>query len=813
MTQRWLLGWLGGMLVLSGTVRAEEKFKAAVPVWPEGRERERNLTVGFHADIVVPPGWPVQLKVAASTLYRAFVNGRFAGHGPARAGHGFYRVDEWDITPLLTPGTNAVAVEVAGYNVNSYYLLDQPSFLQAEAVSDGAVLAATDFGNFADGVRTPRKFTARILEERVQKAQRYSFQRPFSEVWRLAPGWAEWRTGRGMSRPGVPLAAQTGKSLLPRHVPLPDFGLRPPVANVGFGSLRRGAMPERPWKDRGLTAIGPQLGGYPENELAVVPSLEFQAWTNATRAVDFPSQFGFPNPGPLREGAYQILDFGVNLTGFFGLGLEARTKSRVYLTFDEILRDGDVDWKRLGCVNIVSLDLEPGRYEFESFEPYTARYWKVVALEGEVILDRAWVRELTHPDVYRASFASADPRLNRLFEAGRETYRQNAVDVFMDCPSRERAGWLCDSFFTARVAPWLNGDTRVERNFLENFLLPPVFAHLPDGALPMCYPADHDDGVFIPNWAMWFVVELEEYAARSGDRALIESARVRVLKLIEFLHRLRNGDGLLEKLPSWVFLEWSKANDWVQDVNFPSNMLYARVLEVAGRLYSLPELQDEAKRVRETIRRMAFDGRFFVDNAVRRDGKLEVTTNRSEVCQYFAFFFDIATPESHPDLWRVLRDEFGPQRRQTRAHPEIAAANAFVGNVLRLEILSRQGRRQQTLDESVGYLLYMADRTGTLWENDGDYASCNHGLASHVVNVLYRDVLGLAEVDPVGRSVVVRPAGVTLDWCEGAVPVPGGRVTFRWWKANGGIRYHAEVPEGYRLRVDAPSGVRCEAVP
>jgi alpha-L-rhamnosidase len=38
---------------------------------------------------------------------------------------------------------------------------------------------------------------------------------------------------------------------------------------------------------------------------------------------------------------------------------------------------------------------------------------------------------------------------------------------------------------------------------------------------------------------------------------------------------------------------------------------------------------------------------------------------------------------------------------------------------------------QQVADEAFGYWLYMADKTGTLWENDGDYASCNHGFASH----------------------------------------------------------------------------------
>jgi alpha-L-rhamnosidase len=75
----------------------------------------------------------------------------------------------------------------------------------------------------------------------------------------------------------------------------------------------------------------------------------------------------------------------------------------------------------------------------------------------------------------------------------------------MDCPTRERAGWLCDSFFTARAEKVFTGENAIEYNFLENFLLPEKFEHLPKGMLPMCYPSDHYDKVFIPNWAMWFV--------------------------------------------------------------------------------------------------------------------------------------------------------------------------------------------------------------------------------------------------------------------------------------------------------------------
>src|SRR5512138_613920 len=107
-------------------------FSEAQAVWPEGREKERNITVGFTASFEQPCRGATWLGVTGATLYRVFLNGDFLGHGPARGPHGFYRVDEWNLSDRLKPGINRIAIEVAGYNANSYYLLDQPSFLQAE---------------------------------------------------------------------------------------------------------------------------------------------------------------------------------------------------------------------------------------------------------------------------------------------------------------------------------------------------------------------------------------------------------------------------------------------------------------------------------------------------------------------------------------------------------------------------------------------------------------------------------------------------------------------------------------------------------
>ena len=547
------------------------------------------------------------------------------------------------------------------------------------------------------------------------------------------------------------------------------------------------------------------MKGYPPEELAADISLGMQHFRSlAGRPLDLAGAraSGFD----LAPSTYDILDLRRNLTGFLGLRITCAKKTWLAVEFDEVLSDGDVDFKRLGCVNVVTYKFEPGTYEVETIEPYTLRYAKLMCLEGQCRIDNFFLREFAHPRIRWARFAASDERLNRIYKAAVLTFRENALDIFMDCPSRERGGYLCDGFFTARAAADLTGTTRVERCFLENYAVAKKFAFLPDGMLPMCYPADHNDGLYIPNWALWFVVQLGEYADRSGDQATVESVRPRVLKLMKWFTRYENSDGLLEKLPGWVFVEWSEANKFVQDVNYPSNMLYAASLATAGRLYQLPELQQKADRIRAVVRKQSFDGEFFVDNAVRRNGKLEVTRNRSEVCQYFAFFFGVADRDRDAKLWATLRDDFGPTRVARKKFVEIHPANSFVGNVLRLELLSQAGCSQQIIDESVDYLLYMADRTGTLWENVLACASCNHGFQSHAVHLLYRDVLGIRKVDTVKKEVAIRIPNVKLDWCKGDMPTPDGGVRLEWWREGELIGYRVSLPEGYRVKVENASG-------
>ncbi len=800
---------------------AAPRFRTAQPVWPVSLSGEMNLVVGFRAVVDVGddvPG-PLVFRIATSTLYKAYVDGAFAGHGPARAAKGFFRVDALDWTDRLGPGTHVLVVEVAVYNTTGFHLCLQPEFLQAELTDGtGRTLASTG----GDGT----SFEACRYDERIQKVPMFSFLRgSFLEAWRLDGRHGAWRTDPTCRRETFACGTRPEGALLERGAPMPDFALRMPIAVVGRGTSVEDPAAEASWVAVFDRCIGTCKKGWRAGECEANPSVDFQHLRFAPDRIgqEFEDErVDGSSILALATGQYRILDFGKDLTGFFGATASCAEKTRLLFVFDELLKDGDILLERSsGTTPLVAFDLAPGTYALETSEVYTLRYLKVVVIDGSCALSDLHLREYANPEASRARFAASDERLELLYEAGRETFRQNAADLFTDCPSRERGGYLCDSFFTARASFALTGSASLERTFLENYLLFDGDPMLPEGMVPQNYPGDIMKslwdaearyGQFIPNWALWLFVELEEFARRSGDTAFAARFRSKAEALFAYLRGFENNDGLLEDIDGWVFVEWSKANDFVAGVNYPTNMLYAGGLAAAGRLFGVPVWLRRAEEVKTAIRAQSYDGAWFVDQALREPstGALRATTNRSEACQYYAFFFDAATPETHPVLWRTLLRDFGPGRVAKGLHPEIDPANLFIGRYLRFDLMSRCGLGERLLEEATGQLLPMAERTGTIWEHLDDSASCCHGFGSHIVHWLHRNVLGVAEVDVAEKRVVLRFETDGPAWCEADVPIGDGALRIRVERTGGVVRFRATAPDGYALTIEAAHDARLE---
>jgi len=135
----------------------------------------------------------------------------------------------------------------------------------------------------------------------------------------------------------------------------------------------------------------------------------------------------------------------------------------------------------------VGYELQPGAYRLESFEPYTLRYLKLNVLQGDCEVTDLYLREYANDETSLTAFACSDPRLTRIFDAARQTFRQNAVDIFMDCPRASGRLAVRQLLHVARgVRPVRQHDYREE--LLRELPVAAEFCHLPEGMLPMCYP-------------------------------------------------------------------------------------------------------------------------------------------------------------------------------------------------------------------------------------------------------------------------------------------------------------------------------------
>ncbi len=702
-------------------------FRAATPVWEVGTARTMNRTVCFVATLPATDK-PVTLAAAASCAFVLTVNGVYVAHGPARCCHGYFRVDEYDLSKYLTKEINTIALRVASYNVNAFSYLNQPGFLCAEIAVGGEIKAATG----KDG------FKAYPVTERVNKVQRYSFQRTFVETYKLFEGAFDYEVNPNTTATPVEVEPAVAGHFLYRDIPMDTDDEVYPVSVIHRGQVSYSEK-EGYYHAREISDIGAHYLAYREHELDYASHREVgkcdpHDQVDVTEASDVIA---------LAADTYADIEFPCNTTGIYEFDLEAEGDGELFILFDEILLDGQVRPFRLGLSNIITVIAKAGKYHLQCAMPHVMKYARIISKGASMTVSGLHLHHIAFPaSAINATFAGDDDTMKRIYNAATETYRANSVDIYMDCPSRERAGWLCDSFFTSRVEYALTGKSLLERAFLQNFILPESFEFIPKGMRPMCYPSDHYDKTYIPNWAMWYAVEVCEYFARTGDREFVDGAKEKMYDLMDFFKKYENEYGLLEKLESWVFLEWSKSNELTQDVSFASNMLYAYMLDGLGKLYGDDALVQKAADLRKVINELSMtESGFYCDNAYRRDGKLVLSGERTESCQYYAFFCNIATPESHPRLWNTLVHDFGYARAAKGLYPEIWPANAFIGNYLRLDLLDRYGLRDELYDNIKGYFTYMADKTGTLWELVSDGASCNHGFASHIL--YWMDRLGL----------------------------------------------------------------------
>jgi len=699
-----------------------EKIKSAV--WAEGQKNQMNRAFAFVLDLGKKQMGEICLS--AASCYKVIADGKLMGFGPNRTAHGYARAAVYPFNAQY------ITVEVQSHFVPNFcWVKREPFFACVLKTESGKEYFAEDFNCFA-------------LSDRVQKVRRYSFQRGFCETYINEKD----RTALYFCKPQNAFPrVKTEKAELP-HL-LPSETLNPALSEIFAEKvIDSGYCKTSPeiavYVDRTETLIGTVIEGFKRGE-----------WQDFS--TDEISRITYLSGAKSGDYAYETLDFSRIVTGIVEVEIIAGNAGEVFFAFDEILSDEKLKTIkpfRGDTANVFKWTVKKaGVYNLSAFEPYAFRYANVITSAG--VKANVKVRAYENPEAGKMLFECDDKKIERIMEAARHTFAHNAVDLLTDCPSRERAGWLSDSFFSSVAERVFTGDNKVERAFLQNYILADKSGH-PKGMIPRCYPADYyeEDG-FIPNWSLWYILEIYKYFTQYGYDETVEKSRANVEGILNYFVDFENEFGVLEDLKGWIFVEWSAANnsDHINGINVPSNACYYASLLAAAKVYGIKGLKEKAQKVKDYLLKNAYVDGFFVDNLIRNEkGDIIPTENYTETCQYYMFFFKCADKHTHKELFDKMLNEYGKSDSSASGgnpvKKQLTPSNMIYGVYMRLELLMREQKRVELLNECVRYFYDMTQKTGTLWENNTASASCDHGFASYVSRFIIYALFGFDVLYP-----------------------------------------------------------------
>lgn len=792
----------------------EYQFVNAKAIWKRKDVQNYNQFIGFYTCIEVPKEQKLTFAIAARSYYRLYIDGEMAANGPARTAKGYCRVDE---TVMELSGRIHVAVEVLAIDKPEKYCNDctlEPGMLNAEIIGqDGTVYASTG----------KSEWKCRELTYRRMNVEMMSHSRGIVEWYDLNPQSSSWRMGECADFEN-PEITEGEVTYLRRRAPYPDykaiaFERLQKIADQKYAGVKNAGVKNRGIEDADIKHEGtvmklarmmnPRWYEQIPKENYFLESLRSETECKFTGEFLIgeaeksgkylkirPGQEDFSVVWNIRESEVGFIDFTVKADGDCVLDV---------INTDHTDQCGKIRANTYATRYI----LAKGEYHLTTFEPKLTKYIKIIfRTEKGVEIQFPRLLRYTYPDCGAADFECNDGDLNRIYEASKRTLRLNTLDIFMDCPQRERGGWLCDSQFTAYGAWQMFGDLTVEKDFLENFMLTDADA-MDHAFFPEVYPGSKtrngDPGIM--NWSFWLITELADYYERSGDVEFVEQCRERVTRFIEGLLSLRGRSGLIEDMDA-QFVDWSLSNRefCLQPVSVPNNCLAVYMLERISAVYEEEAWKTAACEMRAVIEALDTDMDIFGgggDAAIYKDGALkrgDCATESGIALELWGRF--------HLNDKKYIRrfvDAMGYSPKYC-PEPNIGRANLFIGLMIRFSVLARLGEIEQLVKEMRElYLPELRIGAGTFFENYSGFSGC-HGFNAAAGAYLTNYLLGLGEPKQLSKTIKISPHPCGCLWAAGSARCDDGEFFMSW---NADYSEHSldillQMPRGWSEEYEIP---------
>ena len=776
---------------LGPTPPPSHPIRSAAWIWPVSNFLPRhNVHADFHRVIdleEVPASVPCHITADAQYVLR--VNGAYVNRGPARGFQTGWPFDTHEISGLLRPGHNVIAVGVhnPGHGTFSYVHEAAAGLLVAVELPGGNVVTDASWSTRLDPTRSRLTPITSVQMGHQEHAD-----------LRRASGWATEPEPADVEPPADPFGAADA-----------DFAWHPPEHVQPFG--------RPPWNDlteRGVPPLTTKLLPYGEPvSTATGPGDDASdptaAWWRLHGGLAWADGAGSPAAPGEGEVSVRLYDLGVVRLGTPRVEAPAVAPGsvRVDLLYvqavDEdgvpILDDPAVG-SRISLATKLTLGAEP--VSWEASLPMGHRFLAVVVHGPSADLDlKPVLRETIYPLAVEGRFATDEPVLDGVWDLCLATQRACLTDAYTDTPWREQAQWWGDarvqSQNTFHLVPddraLVRGIRQIGHQRLPNGL---TYGHAPTVA----------HGCVLPDFTLTWLLTLWDHFWQTGDPRMLLEQEEGVERALDYFRGEGLGaNGLLRADPRyWLFLDWCDIHKegtptllnfwhtWALDA-------VADVYDAAGRGDSAAALREERSTQVERIDDLLFDA----GSGLYRDG---LAADGSPVDRFSVQNQTLA-------LLAGLHDPAPQKQRiadylQGELHGGADPSSYWITYLY--DAAERTGLEGPMIDHIVKHWQPML-RHGGCWESFETPAkikqeSVSHAWAAHPLFHLMRALGGVRQAASGWTAIDFRPV-LDRPGCSrvhAAFPTPLGVVDSRWERSNGTAEVRLELPEGVTAAVTLP---------
>lgn len=735
----------------------------------------------------------VLLKICAETTYILKLNGFLLGRGPAREANQAVFIDSYDATQYLHKGQNTVTVLVSCMNSDTASCADKKPSLWLE---------------LGDFTVTDESWTTALCQDEWPVT---------APIFTPQLGFSEFRNLKYDSDLRLPPADRTviidrsDKKRLPRDIP------RPTVTTYFPSELVTAAyVPPCDPEDKMYARLS-SLETHTPCPADIVKSL--QPLTHA-------SETGITlQPPPANQGLALVFDFRHEITGRIEIELTASEGTIADFAYEDGLWENERVRSYHPKTNPLYQfsDRNVLRHGRQTAGNYAVdRGFRFVQITlrnftGPLVIHSVRAIDSRYPFQHNASFICGDHRLNRIWDMARETISACTLDIFTDCPWRERLFYLNDLLVENKMALKLFCDPQIHRHAFE-----------------LIFNSRRQDGLFsciapsVPQWLSHYnipdfidvilsanltlVMEIYDYYMHTGDLELVRKHFATLQEILDIFRSWRDEQGIITPPPTyWNFFDWSYETNGTTFTGSPSALLNYLFIIARQQLHELAEVLGTADEGAEAEIDLMLKQTFQAFWDPEQNLLLDTTG-------------ECAAPESvMKALGCQLVDKPAPRvSRLTQAMAILAGAgtgphDAILKAMMNENLLSpdlyyfyfiitaarKMGLQTNVLEYIRHFWGPIADTDSpTLWESaigkkawDGSCSLC-HGFSSSPVDFLQGDVLGIQPLKPGFEEFSFAPKCPQLDFAHGTVPTPFGTIHASWTFQDGNFQADLKVPAG-----------------